>query len=154
MSPRAAWRLEALGYGPVYHYVAGKADWLAAGLPTVTAADPPARVADVMDRDVPTCAPDEPVVDVVARLDDRSEGMCVVVNDGGVVQGRLRLDRLDPADARPVEEVMEPGPVTVRADAPLAETTQRMKDRKVPSLIISDPDGVLLGVLRRRADDP
>ena len=33
MSPRAAWRLEAAGFGPVYDYVAGKADWLAADLP-------------------------------------------------------------------------------------------------------------------------
>ena len=33
MSPRAAWRLKAAGFGPVYDYAAGKADWLAAGLP-------------------------------------------------------------------------------------------------------------------------
>jgi hypothetical protein len=33
MSSRAAWRLEAAGFGPVHHYVAGKADWLAADLP-------------------------------------------------------------------------------------------------------------------------
>ena len=33
MSPRAAWRLEAAGFSPVYDYAAGKADWLAADLP-------------------------------------------------------------------------------------------------------------------------
>ena len=33
MSPRAAWRLEAAGFAPVYDYVAGKSDWLAADLP-------------------------------------------------------------------------------------------------------------------------
>src|SRR5258707_15549870 len=33
MSPRAAWRLEAAGFAPVYGYVAGEADWLAADLP-------------------------------------------------------------------------------------------------------------------------
>ena len=33
MSPRAAWRLEATGFGPVYDYMEGKADWLAADLP-------------------------------------------------------------------------------------------------------------------------
>jgi hypothetical protein len=32
MSPRAAWRLEAAGFGPVYDYAAGKMDWLAADL--------------------------------------------------------------------------------------------------------------------------
>ena len=33
MSPRAAWRLEATGFGPVYDYAAGKTDWLAYDLP-------------------------------------------------------------------------------------------------------------------------
>ena len=33
MSPRAACRLETLGFSEVYDYVAGKADWLARGLP-------------------------------------------------------------------------------------------------------------------------
>ena len=33
MSPRAAWRLESLGFTAVYDYVAGKADWFARGLP-------------------------------------------------------------------------------------------------------------------------
>jgi hypothetical protein len=32
MSPRAVWRLEAAGFGPVYGYAAGKTDWLAAEL--------------------------------------------------------------------------------------------------------------------------
>ncbi|MFF5019711.1 rhodanese-like domain-containing protein [Streptomyces sp. NPDC001165] len=34
MSPRAAAQLEQLGFRQVYDYVPGKADWLAAGLPT------------------------------------------------------------------------------------------------------------------------
>lgn len=33
MSPRAAARLEALGFAAVYDYAGGKNDWLAAGLP-------------------------------------------------------------------------------------------------------------------------
>ena len=33
MSPRAAWRLEAAGFGPVHDYAAGKTDWIAADLP-------------------------------------------------------------------------------------------------------------------------
>jgi hypothetical protein len=34
MSPRAASRLEGLGFERVYDYVPGKADWFARGLPT------------------------------------------------------------------------------------------------------------------------
>jgi CBS domain-containing protein len=147
MSPRAAWRLQALGCVEVYDYVTGKADWLAAGLPTEGTRDGPRRVAEVMDRSPLTCAPAEPVAEVLSRLMPSGAGLCVVVNDLAVVLGRVRLDRVDPADGRAIEEVMEPGPATVRADADLAETTDRMKQRSVTSLIVSTPDGVLLGVL-------
>jgi Mg/Co/Ni transporter MgtE len=83
----------------------------------------------------------------MVRIGLGSARLCVVVNDRGVVQGRLRLDRVDPADARLVEEVMDLGPATVRADADLAEITERMRRRNVASMIVSDPDGVLLGVV-------
>ena len=147
MSPRAAWRLEALGYGEVYDYVAGKADWIAAGLPTEGNRAHARRVVEVTDRSVATCDPAEPVADVIARLAPTAAGLCVVVNEQRVVQGRLRLDRLDSTDTRPTEEAMEPGPTTIRADTDLGETTERMRRRGVASLIVSDPDGVLLGVV-------
>ena len=146
MSPRAAWRLEAFGYGEVYDYVAGKSDWIAAGLSTERLGVHPPRVVEVMDRSVPTCYPAELVADVMARLGP-SGALCVVVNEHRIVQGRLRLDRLDPTDTRPADVAMEPGPTTVRADADLAETTERMRRRGVATLIVSDPDGVLLGVV-------
>src|SRR5437588_6493959 len=98
MSPRAAWRLDALGYPEVYDYVTGKSDWLAAGLPTEGEGAHRPRVGQVMDRLVPTCWPADPVVDVVTRLASGGTQLCVVVNEHGVVQGRLRLGRLDPAD--------------------------------------------------------
>jgi Mg/Co/Ni transporter MgtE len=148
MSPRAAWRLEGLGYAPVYDYVTGKADWLAAGLPTQGRHDHPPRVGDAMDRTVATCSPGEPVRDVVARSAAERNEMCIVVNDSRVVLGRLRLDRLGTADDRRADDVMEPGPATVRADADLRETTERMRARNVTSLLVTTPDGVLLGLLR------
>lgn len=147
MSPRAAWRLEAFGYTNVYDYTGGKADWLAAGLPTEGQLQHPPRVAETMDPGVPTCTPHQRVGDVVARLDRTGSAICVVVNDHRVVQGRLRRDRLDSADDRPVEQVMEPGPATIRADAPLAETRERMRNRNVQSLIVSTPEATLLGVV-------
>jgi hypothetical protein len=42
MSPRAAWRLEGMGFTEVYDYPPGKADWSASGLPMeVTRANEP-----------------------------------------------------------------------------------------------------------------
>lgn len=146
MSPRAAWRLEALGFSPVYDYVTGKADWLAAGLPTEGCGPRPDRVAAVMDPTVPTCTPGEHVRDVMERLGNRWD-VCVVINDHRIVLGRFRRDGLDTNDDSGVEDVMEPGPATVRADADLIETIERMQQRGVKSLIVSTPDGVLLGEL-------
>ncbi|MHB8467808.1 MAG: CBS domain-containing protein [Acidimicrobiales bacterium] len=150
MSPRAAWRLEALGYTPVYDYTGGKADWLGAGLPTVRRESGPARVADVMDRSAPTCRAADRVADVVASVAQTGAGW-VVVNDVGVVLGRLRADQVDRGEAT-VEEAMEPGPTTVRADADLAQTIERMRGRHVTSLIVSTPEGVLLGVVHAQPD--
>jgi hypothetical protein len=72
----------------------------------------------------------------------------VVVNEQRVVLGRLRAARIDRGDQRMAEEVMEPGPATIRADAPAAETTERMRSRGAGSVIVSTPGGVLLGLLR------
>ena len=47
MSPRAAWRLESLGFGEVYDYVDGKVDWMAAGLATEGTASRHPRAGDL-----------------------------------------------------------------------------------------------------------
>jgi CBS domain-containing protein len=148
MSPRAACRLERLGFDPVYDYTGGKADWRAAGLPT-EGRPQPKRVLSAADRAPMTCAPDEPVASIVARLRRNGRLVCVVIDADRLVCGRLRVDRLDPTDVRPVEAVMEPGPATVRADAPLDETLARMATRRVSSLLVTTPEGVLLGELRQ-----
>lgn len=140
MSPRAAWRLERLGYGPVYDYVAGKVDWMAAGLPTVRADPSELRALDVADRQPPTCGPTTPVTALPPGLS------IVVVNDAGIVLGRV------PADRRPAsgtaEQIMHPGPTTVRANEPLHLLRGRMRDRNVSEMLVTTPDGHLLGVVR------
>ena len=151
MSPRAAWHLEQLGFSAVYDYTTGKADWIAAGLPTERRDPSPARVTTAMLRDVPTCLPDVPVLEVVRRARSETWEMAVVVNEHRVVLGRLRFSRTDVSSRLPAIEVMEPGPVTVHADAVLDITLQRLADGHVETVIVSTPDGVLLGVLRSSA---
>jgi hypothetical protein len=143
MSARVAWRLEALGFGRVYRYAAGKADWLAAGLPTEGAGAMPLRAGEVARSDVPTCWPGERV-DQAAGWDS-----CIVVNAQQVVVGRLRGDALDAGGEATVEQVMEEGPTTIRASEELAGLVKRMRNRNVPSIVVTDPDGRLLGILRR-----
>ena len=141
MSPRAAWRLERFGF-QVFDYAAGKVDWLAAGLPTVRSEPAPARALDVADRNPHTCGPDTPIGDL-------GPDSVVVVNDQGIVLGRVRADdRHNPAAT--AETTMEPGPPTVRAHEPLEDLLRRMHTRHVPEMIVSTPEGRLLGVVRAR----
>ncbi len=151
MSPRAAWHLERLGFPVVYDYSTGKADWIAAGLPSERREPSAARVTTAMLREVPTCLPDEPVAEIVRRARSVGWEMAVVLNEHRVILGRLRFSRVDVDSLLPVFEVMEPGPVTVHADALLDVTLRRLADRHVEAVTVSTPDGELLGVLRSTA---
>lgn len=142
MSPRAAWRLERLGFSPVYDYVAGKVDWMAAGRPTVRRDATERRALDAVDPNPATCAPDAPVGSLPAGRE------VIVVNEERIVLGRIRSGGSLPSDAR-AEEVMAPGPTTVRANEPLDALLERMRAKNVPTLTVTTPEGRLLGVLHR-----
>jgi CBS domain-containing protein len=150
MSPRAAWRLESFGFQHVYDYTGGKVDWLAAGLPTEGPGPGSVRASLVMARDVPTCAPDDALQPVLERTRAAGWIVCVVLNEHGVVQGRLRPDRFDDAATGLVGDAMEPGPATVRAHEDVAAALGRMQKRGVTSLLVTTPEGHLLGVLLAR----
>jgi CBS-domain-containing membrane protein len=149
MSPRAACRLELLGFTQVYDYVAGKADWLATGLPTEGEQVQLPRAKDVLRRDVVTALPEEPVGQVAARVTPSPYGFALVVADDRTLLGRLRKPVLDTDPAAPAERVMEAGPSTVRADRPLAELAERLHSRGLRTAVVTAPDGKLLGVARR-----
>ena len=139
MSPRAAWRLERFGF-QVFDYAAGKVDWLAAGLSTVRSTPAPLRALDAADRETPTCAPDTPMGELGAQS-------VIVVNEHGIVLGRVRAGERNDLLAT-AETAMEPGPATVRAHELLDELLGRMRIRHVPEIIVSTPEGRLLGVVR------
>src|SRR5919109_3232144 len=110
MSPRAACRLEALGFEHVYDYAPGKVDWLAHGLPTETEEELPARAGDAADDRVVTCGLDDPVGPVRAKVADSPFGFALVTTDNDVVCGRLRKAVLEGDPGARAEDVMEPGP--------------------------------------------
>ncbi len=107
MSPRAAWRLESLGFTKVYDYVGGKADWFAAGLPREGKLTSIPRAGDVARRDDVTCRPTDRISDVIERVRAAGKETCIVTTDGRVVLGRVRTDRLDGDAQVQVQEVME-----------------------------------------------
>src|SRR6267378_4307681 len=101
MSPRAAWRLESLGFQNVYDYKPGKLDWMAAGLPTEGAHTSKRRAGDLAKMD-------EKLVDVRKRVKDA----VVVVNEHNIVMGILRSKELQQDGNLTIEKAMHSGPST------------------------------------------
>jgi CBS domain-containing protein len=151
MSPRAAWRLESLGFPEVYEYRAGKVDWLAAGLPTEGSGAAQKRIKDYMRTDVPTCRLDEKLSDVAKRVAAQGWDMCLVVNEHGIVLGRLDRKELDARETDLVAQAMRAGPSTYRPDRPAAELRHVMTHQGIGALPVTTGDGRLLGVLCREA---
>jgi CBS domain-containing protein len=147
MSPRAACRLTQLGFAPVYDYTLGKVDWIAAGRPTVRAGQLGRRVLDAVRRDVPTCAPDAPAGEALQQARSQGWDRCVVIAGLRTVVGILRADRVSASEQAPAAEVMQPGPATVRAHEDLDATRQRMNARHVAHLLVTTPDGTLIGLV-------
>jgi CBS domain-containing protein len=149
MSPRAAWRLEALGFEKVYDYVPGKADWFASGLPKEGKLASVPTIGDAARRDVPTCAPAEKVENARDRVRAAGWDTCVVVNKERVVLGLLREKELSSDSETAVEEVMRSGPTTSRPDVSLGKMAERMRERGARTVLVTTSDGRLVGLLCR-----
>ena len=140
MSPRAACRLETLGFASVYDYVPGKVDWLARGLPTEGEEASTPRVGRLARDDAATCGLDEPVERVRELIEASPYGFCLVLAEDGTLLGRVR---------RSAPERMEPGPSTVRYDLAVDELRERLDKRDLKTAIVTTPEGKLVGVVRR-----
>jgi CBS-domain-containing membrane protein len=67
-----------------------------------------------------------------------------------VLLGRVRASALsDGGPATRVEEIMEPGPKTVRPSEAAADLLDRLASRELHTAILTTPEGVLFGVFHR-----
>jgi hypothetical protein len=73
MSPRAACRLDTLGFQQVYDYMPGKVDWMARGLALEGEKTGEPRAIDVARTDVVTCELQDTIGAVRERAHGRSE---------------------------------------------------------------------------------
>ena len=144
MSPRAAWRLEAARFDPVYDYAAGKADWLADDQPFDGTAQ---LVGAFTRRGVATAAQGITAGEALRLLDAQGFGPVLVVNQAGVVMGAAYRDKLAAAGDADVETVMRFGVSTVRPSEDAAALARRMGDRGVTRVVVTRPDGTLAGLL-------
>jgi CBS domain-containing protein len=138
-----------LGFGDVYDYVAGKQDWLAAGLPVEGTLAGLPRAGTVARKDVPTCLPDEQLGKVKERVRLAGWKVCVVVNHENVVLGLFRAKELEKDDELRVEQAMRPGPSTFRPHVPIQEMAEYMSRHELDSSPITTSDGKLVGILFR-----
>ena len=147
MSPRAAWRLESLGFTEVYDYTGGKANWGAFGLPLEGTVGP--RAGDHVRTDVPTGSLEERLQEVRAHVRASEWDTCIAINAERVVLGRVGRRALAREDDATVEHVMSSGPSTVRPSATVEAMLERMRRQNLTNVVVTRLDGVLLGLLRR-----
>ena len=94
-----------------------------------------------------TCGPDASAGDVRQML--RSAPFCVVVNEHGVVLGRVRPKDLPTEDDARVADFMQLGPATVQRREELTGLVERMRGKGVTTILVTTPKGELLGYLDR-----
>ncbi|HWC32353.1 MAG TPA: CBS domain-containing protein [Actinomycetota bacterium] len=148
MSPRAAWRLESIGFSQVFAYKSGKSDWLALGLPTEGHGTGVLKAGDVARRDTPTCGLGEAMTEVTDRVRGGGWDVCVVVNDENVVLGLHRARHLDDERDRSVEDRMIRAPSTFRPNVPAENLVRYMREHGLDDVPITTSDGKLIGLFR------
>jgi hypothetical protein len=149
MSPRAACRLETLGFRDVHDYIAGKLDWMAHNLPVEGEQAGAPTAGRAARGDAVTCGLDDRVGPVRQQIGASDYPFALVTAPGGVLLGSLRGRALDCDPNVRVEGVMEPGPSTVRANTPADSLAKRLGERKLRWAIVTTPEGRLIGVASR-----
>jgi rhodanese-related sulfurtransferase len=149
MSPRAAALLDRLGFERVYDYAVSKVDYLARGLPREGEKAGERRPADALRQDVVRVAPRDSAEDARERIKASPFGFGLVVDDNDVLLGRLRRSVLEQSAGGTIEELMEVGPSTVRADVRAEVLRERLAKRELSCAIVTTPDGELMGIVRR-----
>src|SRR5919201_3500633 len=103
-----------MGFVEVHDYEGGKRDWGSSGLPREgRIADEPSA-GELARHDVPTCALDDDLAAVRARVRESGGDTCIVVNESGVVLGRLGRRQFRGDGDVTVEEGVTEGPSTIR----------------------------------------
>src|ERR671919_1527175 len=150
MSPRAASRLESLGFEQVYDYVGGKADWGSFGLPLEGAEGSETRAGAHVRTDVPNCRLEDRLPEICERLEESGWDTCFVLDERGVVLGRIGRRAIRRREDVSAEEAMTLGPSTVRPSARLEAIVERMQRQALTNLPVTTADGRLVGVLTLR----
>ncbi|OPL18982.1 MAG: hypothetical protein AVO35_03380 [Candidatus Aegiribacteria sp. MLS_C] len=112
------------------------------------------RVADLMDRGpLPVIEESSPLPEAIEAM-TAHRGVCLSTGSGGRLSGifvygdlgRLMRNRTNVLDLQ-LGEVLIRDPVTCRPDDLAAVAVARMEERGITSLVVTDPEGVPLGII-------
>lgn len=151
MSPRAAARLESLGFDNVFDYAAGKMDWLGDGLPLEGRAGPRALVLDFVQSVAATCSLMDSSNDIARKAIAVEE--IPVVNERNILLGIIPKAQPGTLDNRRAEHLMDPAPVTVRPTMPVEEAAAFMSRNELSQVLVTTSEGKLVGFLSRQTAD-
>jgi CBS domain-containing protein len=107
------------------------------------------RAVDVARPDVPVCGLRDRVADAARTVHEEGWPLAVVVNEHGVVLGRLRPADLDAHPDAVASDLLVPGPRTMRGTRPADEMAAWLDERRIPGVLVTTADGVLVGYVRR-----
>jgi CBS domain-containing protein len=102
-----------------------------------------------MRRDVPRFGLDDRAEQIMETLNAGRWEWAAIVNEAGILLGRVRAKDITDPEAR-AADILEPGPGTYRPNVRLDELLARMLDKRFELAFVTDPDGRLRGLVRRR----
>lgn len=147
LSARGAARLHELGFSAVYEYAASKTAWLGVGLPVE--GDVPARDrAGARATLPPTCGPTDTIGAVREAL-LAATSILVVIDARGVVLGALHPNAAGLPPDTAVLVAADPAPASVRPSITREELARSMDEGGQHHVLVSTPQGKLLGVVLR-----
>lgn len=113
------------------------------------------KVSDHMrNHDLPFVAPRTPMSEVVVTMTQGRLGLALVGTPdnlcGLITDGDLRRTLLETPDlaGRTAEQVMNPAPQTIHADAPYGEAESVMLEARIQALIVLSDDNQVAGVIQ------
>jgi len=114
-----------------------------------------AQIVEVQMRDdVVRCAPTDRAGGVLEAIERSPYPFAAVTAADGTVLGRVPASAVDPGSDRPVGDVMELGPSTVRPHRSAEGIAKQLADKNLRFAIVTTPEGRLLGVASREDLEP
>jgi rhodanese-related sulfurtransferase len=147
LSPRAAARLEHLGFDEVYDYADSSTAWFGAGLPSEGLVPDGRRAGGVLDPGVPRVGPAATIDEAAAAMSDWE--LVVMVDADDVVLGVARREVCDLPGSIELAAVMQSAPRTVRPSITIDELASSMDDDGERVILVTTSSGELLGLVRR-----